>query len=248
MLPTVQHPLNESSRVAVLDWDGVCRSGFLLFDWLQYLHSHRQFNSEALDLIVRQLSEYRVGAVSYAQLSEQAPGTYATGLIGYSEDRHESLADEFLTTLQFRSALTGLGKILFCLLIQRPAVAGIIVSGGPATVLKKYARSVRINEIYGVKPEVQDGLFSGRLLDNPASAGRKQAIISDIRRCRGVALGVGDSLSDLPMLAVADYRIAVGEQLIQELEPDRRTLRVMSADITEIESARVIDFLRKALH
>jgi phosphoserine phosphatase len=159
--------------VVALDWDGALRQGFLIADWSEFLLGHSEIDPAAVVSITQQLAEYDSHLLSYSSIAQGIPRLYASGVQGRSASRHQHLARSYIETEAFRSRMSPAAAKLFEFLARTPNVMGVIVSGGPDSVLRPFAENVGIVKVYAVELEQKRDTFTGLVLDNPAVAERK---------------------------------------------------------------------------
>lgn len=223
-LPVATKPRSGTSGAILLDWDGALRRGFLISDWAQFLASRKLFNTEVLRLLLQELTFFYEGKAAYDHIVVSIPTLYALGLEGQDVDAHEAIADEYIKSADFLDAITRPACYIFDLIGALPNVASYIISGGPGSVLAPFARKVGITEVYAVESEIQNGVFTGLLVDNPATLDRKKELVSLVRTRQFILLAAGDSESDRPMLDAAQYRVTFGNELAHAWACDPNTL------------------------
>lgn len=230
-------------KLIMLDWDGVLRTGLLVVDWAEYLADRKAFSQGTAKAMSRQLASYRNREVSYAEITESIPALYGIGLKGYPAKGHMRLAADYVQSEDFLSAFTPLAATLLAFAEKDPCIFSIIISGAPAAVLNEFAALAPVDEVWAVNVEVADDVFTGIVLDNPATLTRKMELVNNYFARGHIVLAAGDSESDQPMLTAASHRIVIGRALADEWHGDPNTLTLPSGDLGKEEIARVKSFL-----
>jgi phosphoserine phosphatase len=213
---------------------------------MDFLYRHGEFAKSAVAHTQRLVEEYRTDRIPYSYLADEAPRAYARGLAGLDVLRHEELANSFVRSPSFHSRLTNLGELIFSEVSLSESVSGVIITGAPTAVLEAYAPR-GVSDIFGVEVEVARGRFTGALLSNPASRSRKNEILLTELSGVRIAVALGDSSSDIPMLEASANRIVVGSDLSQEFGEHDRTLLLSSPTVAGPSLDKVRQFLRRAL-
>ncbi|MGW7089790.1 HAD family hydrolase [Streptomyces sp. NPDC054871] len=92
----------------------------------------------------------------------------------------------------------------------------VLVSGSFPAVLAPIAADIGARHLLCTRPEVRDGVFSGRIVGDPVIAeGKREAVRGLLRRYPHISPGdchaYGDHLSDLPMMAEVGHPTVVGD-------------------------------------
>jgi phosphoserine phosphatase len=233
----------DAKQLVLLDWDGVLRPGFLVIDWAEYLKNEAAFSPDDLHLMKNQLDRYRDRTASYADIAQAIPELYAKGLQGFNVDEHLNIAAKYAASGTFRSSLSPLAIQLLAFIRESRGLWAVIISGGPASILRLFGESVGIREVRAVEVEAKDDIFTGRILDNPAIMDRKQELVTKYSSLGRILLAAGDSESDQPMLMAASYRIAIGGTLASEWRGDPNTLTLPAGDLSQSDARRIESFL-----
>jgi phosphoserine phosphatase len=231
-------------KVALLDWDGTLRDGFLLRDWANYLQAESIISSIRLEAYFRTVHAYLQGAISYDVFTNEAPAAYARALRGASPALLKDAAQKFTS-----EDLT-YGKIFpFTIpLLDQLAhfhIESIVVSGSPQELLETYMKPLGVSAIIALSLEVEGDIYSGDIKGNPATFDAKLAIASQFEP-EDVVLAMGDTEADAPLLTRAASRIVVGDQLLDcATEP---TLRIPSNYVFSPDDRKALfSFLTKHL-
>jgi phosphoserine phosphatase len=228
-----------SKQHVLLDWDGVLRPGFLIIDWAAHLQDRKAFAPSELQTMRDQLLDYQRGRLSYPEIAKGIPAHYGEGLKGFDVNEHQRIAVEYILSEEFRSSLSPLGNLILDFLRRAPTLDPIIVSGAPGSVLRPFGATCGVEHVWAVEIEIEDDIFTGRILDNPAVRERKEQLIAERLATESILLGVGDSESDYPMLNAATYRIAIGNTIAQEWDGRKNTMVLREgADQDRIEEIR----------
>lgn len=236
-------------KVAALDWDGPLRRGLLMIDFASFLAAAGQFSKTSLDAMHNSLNDYRRNAITYERLATVVPELYALGLMGRDPVQHRSLAEHFISLPEFYGQISRLGHNIFAMLREATHIHGAIISGAPHSVLSEFAKKAGISAVFGATTNINGfGRFDGGLLDNPALSERKKEIVHSLVGDCAVRLGVGDSISDVPLLERAQYRIIVGDDLGNRWPRSQSTLMLSNGDINDaLDFERLTALLSKVV-
>lgn len=107
----------------------------------------------------------------------------------------------------------------------------VIVSGAPLEVIEAYQHILPINQVFAVVIERQGAVFGGGIVANHGLTEKKKEVITQlIAAGYRIALAVGNSMSDLPLLDHAEhgFLIACDQEVTDEVR----------ASCIDIEGAR----------
>lgn len=96
---------------------------------------------------------------------------------------------------------------------QRMGHDVVLVSGSWPPALLPIARALKVSRVLCSRPEVKDGLLTGRLPYPVIGHGKVRAITEFVQRhglCLDGSIAYGDDPSDIPMLELADQPVVVG--------------------------------------
>lgn len=210
----------EMLNLALLDWDNCLRRGFTLYDWAFYLARHDQFDRSDAGRLRQLLQLYSKGEIGYEELSHIGPETYARGMSGTAVFDVQNLAARFVAEDR---AVFPFALPLVRTLIERD-LETIVISGAPTELLQQYQQQFNWSRVYGIEISQENRRYSNSLLQNPATPSGKRELADTVSANRDVAVGLGDSISDLPLLDLASCRIVVDNPGL--LPPDRTVLHV----------------------
>lgn len=217
-------PVNRAPA-ALLDFDGVLRQGFVLWDFATFLNDSGQFHAKQLDDLVSLQASFNSGEVSYEMLAELAPTMYSAGLRGYSAPAHAKLARDYVASSGFSVRVPDTTAVLLKFL-GALGISRIILSGAPHSVLSELRSTWRVEGVAGIRPMEVSGVFSGELLDNPATMERKAELVADVLKEFDPLIAFGDSTSDLPLLRPAAWKVVIGRLATGTRVRDDRVLAI----------------------
>lgn len=222
--------------LALLDWDGTLRPGFTIVDWTEFLVERAVVSPGVGASIRRLVAGYQAGGVGYEQLATQSGEALALGLGGVAVDSLRRLAAVFA-----RKDAARLRPFTIALLelLERHRARVVVISGAPEEPLLAHGKRLGLSVLRGLRLEAKAGLYTGRVAENPGTSVAKQALIDELvgGDTVPVLLAMGDTVSDLPLLAVADVRVVMGDE--PGLDMDSSFLHVTGelGDIERIETA-----------
>ena len=215
-----------STRVALLDWDGSLHRGLTLRSWTHYLREREVLPAAIADAIEERFTVYDEGALPYRRLATETPQLYAVGLEGVRESELQAHARAYVE--EDAREVFAFTAVLLDSLVERE-IETLVISGSPVETLALHQERLAIRRRWAIEVAVRDGRYTGELEFNPAEQTAKESVISTAVEGARVALAVGDSEADLPMLEMAEARIVVDNDAL--LEDDEATLH-LSPDST----------------
>lgn len=190
------------SNLALLDWDGTLRKGYVLFDWVGHLVSKEIVAKEAHSQLTSLLFEYQNSKLSYRDLVINTANIYSVALRGTQEQLVSSLASDFV-----QHDRKHLFEFTIPLLshLQARNISICIISGAPQSILVKYANLLPIDAVFGLSLETDArGIYTGAILENHGLYETKQKVTENLtKNHQHVVLAIGNSKSDLPLLQAA---------------------------------------------
>ncbi len=227
-----------AGRLALLDWDGSLHAGFTIVAWARFLAEGGIFDSGAADAMAGLVGEYDTGQVPYRVLSESLPSLYAAGLAGRRHDDVHRAAETFVAVDAGR--LFGFTRWLLAAL-RAAELRTVVVSGCPVEPLLAYRRMLLLDDVQALTVATgADGIYVDGLALDPATAEGKAAVVDALGPVP-VAVAVGDSGTDLPLLAAAELRIVVDNPSLLAGEP--RVCHISSTP-SHAELSMIADGLR----
>lgn len=193
-------------KYALLDWDNTIRNGYTLFSLVDYFVENKIISPNVKIQVNSYFSAYRSGNMSHDSLAENACNVFAMSLCGSKEEIISKAIVKFVE--KDKKQLFPFAPTIFDVLSQYN-ISPIIVSGAPTTVIKQY-KGFKIHTIYGFSMEINDGIYTGKVLNNYGC--NKKAITSKIisQMKRPPEIAFGDSLSDYDMLTMSKKSVIIG--------------------------------------
>ena len=229
-------------RIALLDWDGSLHRGLTLRSWSSYLRDREMLRDDLACAIEERFAAHEQGDFPYSRLTIETPDLYARGLEGVTQ---AALAAHARTYVESDiAALFAFVRGLLQSIVDR-GIETVVISGSPIETLTVYQEHLPLHELWGITLEVRDGRFTGELELNPAEQTAKEHIVSTALEQATVALAVGDSEADLPMLEAAHARVVVDNEAL--LTDDESTLHLAPDSLRDGGSAALSAFLRRSL-
>ena len=193
-------------QYSIFDWDNTVRSGFTLFQWIDFLCKKNLLSEKLREERRRLMDEYKAHRITHDTFAHLSCDAYAAELKGVKESYIDNLLDEYIE--QDRNSIFPFAGEVFSLLTEHN-IDIIIVSGAPERILKRYAPVFGIKEVYAVSEQVKDGIFTGEIKSNAGY--KKKKIVEKLmsRYGKEPILGFGDSESDVPILEAAKHGIRI---------------------------------------
>ncbi|MDP8942737.1 MAG: haloacid dehalogenase-like hydrolase [Actinomycetota bacterium] len=210
-----------SRRVALLDWDGSLHRGLTLRSWTHHLHERELLPDDIAGAMEERFSAYEEGDLPYRRLAKETPELYARGLEGVGQEELRAHARSYVDG--DRRNVFPFARALLESLVER-GIETVVISGSPVETLSLHKQLLPIDRHWGIVVAVRDGRFTGDLELNPAEQAAKERIVSAAAEGARVALAIGDSEADLPMLDLAEARIVVDNDAL--LPDDQATLHL----------------------
>jgi phosphoserine phosphatase len=185
------------------------------------------------------------GEIDHNQLAVEANEDYARELAGWSLQQAAPLVQQFVADVDRLRVFAWTAPVLRSLVAD--GVRPVVVSGAPHEILVEHAERLGLAgvEVHGLTLRAgPDGRFTGDLAANLGTDAGKRDLLQHVSG--PVVLGVGDSVSDLPLLQGARRQLVVGRHA-QEL------LDVLGASATAVPdpgaatAEEMIDLVRRLL-
>ena len=213
-----------SPPLALFDWDNTLHAGWTLEGWVDYLVAHGIVTREREAVWIERKRRYARGEIDHNQLAVEANGDYARGMTGWSLQQAAPLVQQFVAEIDHLHVYPWVAPLLHWLAGR--GLRAVVISGAPQEILAEHVRHLGVHgvDIHGLTLTVDsNGRFAGGLAANDGTDGSKRALLRHLSATAGpVVLGVGDSVSDLPLLEAARRQLVVGPQsqaLSDELGP-----------------------------
>ena len=201
--------MSAGRRVALLDWDNTLHDGWTLEPWVRFLVARGQA-PERLAIDGEQLTrDYLEGRLDgHSDLAHRANTLYATSAAGWRTADVAALVGPFLDEVD-RPLVFGFVPALLAWLVEH-GIQPVIVTGAPAELVAGYVEPAGA-QVVGLTLDHADGRYTGALRRNPGPGEEKERAVADVLAAGDeVALGMGDSESDLPLLEAGERQVVVG--------------------------------------
>jgi phosphoserine phosphatase len=195
-------------KIAVADWDNTMRRGFTMSDWVSFLAVRDLFPAATADRIRSGVAAYQAGESSYQVLAETVTELYAAGLAGQGVAAVATASHDFV-----RADEQNLYRFVRPMMrrLRELGLPLIVVSGCPTEPLRAYGDQLEISEVYGLAVRRAGGRYLPTLDLNPTLAEEKSKVVAELAARAQIALALGDSAADLPLLEAAANRVLVGD-------------------------------------
>jgi phosphoserine phosphatase len=196
------------TRLALLDWDGTMRPGFTIADWTTFLADRGLLPRSIPGAIERALAQWSSDQASHDDVVRQTADLYASALTGRAESDFLAMSSEFATETEgVRFALAD--GVFEHLMVH--AIHPVVITGAPTEALDTEARLLSNGTVYALEASTRQGVFTGRVRQNPGLLSGKRRIVRSLMRDRDaeIVLAMGNSSSDFPLFAAASAVIVV---------------------------------------
>jgi phosphoserine phosphatase len=191
-------------RLVLADWDNTFRKGFTVVNWAQFLADRGLFT--ALASIKAAVERFHQGGFSYEEFCRRMASAYAAGLVGLA------YSDVFAAAASF-VALDSCHVFNFvkplCAYLATQNLKVVVVSGAPEEPLSHYANSIGFELGGALRLKVEDGRYTGSITENCGLGDEKEAAVGRLSLSGQIAVALGDSTSDLPLLEAAPVGFVV---------------------------------------
>ncbi len=195
-------------KVVLTDIDGTLTDDIGIA-WVRYLGANGYVDGELFEEHEELVDEYRRGAISHIQFTQEWISLYARMLRG--KPILNSIAGKFFEG--FKKSIKPSIKELLAYLKQKKFTI-IAISASPIEPLRYLAKYLGISEVYATVLDVQDGRYTGEVVSNMhTSPNGKWEIVREILNTYGVdtteSIAMGDTIHDIPLLISVAYPLVI---------------------------------------
>jgi HAD superfamily phosphoserine phosphatase-like hydrolase len=210
--------LVEISRpIALLDWDNSLRGGWLIVDWANALTKDALFPTPTNVHLHGLVQRYTASELTYDLFVEETLSTFAEGLSEASVDAIQRHASDFAS----REVMVRPFAAKLLADLNARAIDTIFVSGAPQVLLIGLRDRYGASAAHGTTFETRRGVYTGSVRANMALREAKDLVVRGLlARGAEIAVALGDSKSDLPMLEAAIVPIVVENRDLSETLPN----------------------------
>lgn len=203
-------------RLALLDWDGTLRAGYTLMDWTRHLADCGLIDGRDATEVRATLAQLRSDTAEHDRVIERAAALYASAVAGVRTDQVQCAATRFVAGDK-PTLYPFVVPLLRWLEIRR--IEPIVISGAPEMILRRHADRLGISEAFGLTVRSVSGRFAGMVGANPGTSAMKRKYLESLVRHSGdeIAVALGDSASDVPMLENAGLAIVIDNPVLADL-------------------------------
>lgn len=195
----------------MFDVDGTLTNGFYIVKFSEFLFKGDLFPKNNLKEIENSLSKYKKGKnYAYEQFAWDLINAFGEGIKGRNKENISKLADKYMKEnredkFEFTDSLVKL--------VKQEGYTPIIISGSPAEIITPFAKSLGIKASFATTYEIENGIFTGKVLRNCALESEKKKAFHVYCKSHEVDLeksaGFGDSHHDLAFLNEVGFPVAV---------------------------------------
>jgi len=207
-----------SERVAFFDVDQTLVSDFSGTSFLEFAAQEGLFDQEQLSTLLEARGNYEEGRLDYKQASEAWGKTIAKGLKGKRQADIQQLTAQFWEVIEPKFAPWA--KDLVSLFNEKGFLT-VAISGSNEELLNLYQEKLGFDRVFATQLEVNNGIYTGKLLKNLVLDEAKREVVLGISREHVLDLessyGFGDSEHDRAFLDKVGNPVAInpGKQLRQ---------------------------------
>lgn len=197
-------------RACVFDWDGTLRSGITTLSWFEFLVPFIPKAQTSADQMRHLLYDYKSNKVNYPYLVKHAGELCASCVADMSVGEVTSLATLFVEVdrdnlYKFSAAVLDAAK--------RRGYTTFIISGAPTEILVAYSSMLSVDKAFGLEIKRIGDTYSDAVSANfGLTEQKKEAVAGIIASGFDIALAVGNSESDLPLLEHARNRFIISDE------------------------------------
>lgn len=195
-------------RYAFFDFDGTLSKNYSGREFLHYLHSVNMYPDGCYQEYLEILEQNKSGKLSYADFVETFGRLWAAALKGKTRKEMVASAKEFFEKHKVNIYPESYKLIK---LFKDKNYHTVIVSASPTEIIELFAKSMGIDDVYAVKLEIVDDIYTGKLSTKLNEPGGKEKIMLDFTKEHDMtdSYGFGDSVSDIGMLKYLTHPIAL---------------------------------------
>jgi phosphoserine phosphatase len=192
-------------KVVLVDWDNTLRRSYTVLAWTEFLAGRGLFSTR--HAIIEGWDHFHADkSYKYEVFCRDMADAYAAGLAGKTREAVLAAAAAFV-----EADMENIFRFVrpLCELFAEQHMAVIVISGAPEVPLAQYASALGLEIGGALCLESQEGRYTGRWLDNCGLSASKQDAVARVSASSDVVMAFGDSDSDMPLLAAAQFRFLV---------------------------------------
>jgi phosphoserine phosphatase len=225
----------------VTDWDNTLAKGFILVPWMEFLSGGGLIPQQAVDEVRVLVENFDPGILPYSEFSAQCLRKYESLMQGLVVAEVIRCASDFARSTYITTAMYPVAHILLAA-AREHSVEIHVVSAAPTEPLSACLETLGVSNVTAFEMTTINGRYDATGQVIAGEIEDKAAVVRRLSRTWSIVLGLGDSLSDLPLLQAARRAIVVdGEELSAAAPKD--ALRIAGRD----SSQELKDFVQAAL-
>jgi phosphoserine phosphatase len=192
-------------KVVLVDWDNTLRRSYTVLAWTEFLAGRGLFSTRHT-ILERWDHFHAAKSYKYEVFCRDMADAYAAGLAGQTREVVLAAAAAFVD-----ADMENIFRFVrpLCELFAEQHMAVIVISGAPEVPLAQYASALGLEIGGALCLESQEGRYTGRWLENCGLSASKQDAVARVSASSDVVMAFGDSDSDMPLLAAAQFRFLV---------------------------------------
>jgi putative phosphoserine phosphatase/1-acylglycerol-3-phosphate O-acyltransferase len=195
---------------AFFDVDGTLLAGYIIGSFPSYLADKGFIDAKYPNEIDRIISDYGKGNIEYREAAETVAIQYALALKGKKEIKIKCWARDFMEDYIPEHTFSYSKQLV--LSVRNLVDITIAVSGSPQETIKEI-QMLGFDDLYGSLFEIEDGIYTGKVVANLILGEEKARIVQNISEDLNIdlsrSIGFGDTDQDEFVLNLVGLPIAV---------------------------------------
>ena len=188
--------------IALFDWDKTVRKDYACLKWLKILVESKKVDEKLLKENDEVYQKYLKGIIDHNLLTEEGMKVYCKYIQNIRIKDIIPALEEFKRRDK-ENIFEIMKEYIFPFLIKNN-IEIVIISGSQQELIEIYKEELKINEIYGVQFEVENGKYTNKYQNNGLDKNKQKLVNKILEDKENVILfSFGDSMSDIPLLKVA---------------------------------------------
>lgn len=189
--------------VAIFDWDKTIQRSYSFLTWSNLLVDKNIIDKNYLMENERKiLQPLRLGRLNNDELADKGMKLFCKYIKNANVEEVKKVNSEYRK--ENDKLIYSILKPIF-IFLNKNNIKTIVVSGAPQEILELYKKEFKIDKIYGLKFDVENGNYSGSFEINTGMTINKEKIVNTICKSKEILFAFGDSISDIPMFKKAKY-------------------------------------------
>lgn len=196
-------------KFAVFDVDGTLLEMAIPTDFIKWLSERNEFPKEVLDEVFETIKKYGRGEISWEERGQTILNLWSKGFKGKERKEIEELAKEFMES--YDKIFPGSVELMNYL--KEKDYFLIAISRAFEEILEALRAKLPFDLVIGTKFEVEQGVYTGRLLNELWYKEIKKEILLDLIKEKNLdtkgSFAFGDSDQDAFMMEIAEFPMCI---------------------------------------